>query len=162
MAKSNPVDETRIAETPKQGISRRWNGHGFFSAGGSLAKIGGRFEGGGGAVEAFIGGGVAAGAEVSAFRDTYYGAGTMRDLSHVGANVSYHFAGREKTRGVDPFVLFGVGRFFPGESRVVIHGGGGFTYWFKPRVGARFEFRAGEFQFAEYTVGAFRVGIAFR
>jgi hypothetical protein len=113
-------------------------------------------------VEAFIGGGVAAGAEVAAFRDTYYGSGTERNLSHVAANVSYHFADREKTRGMDPFVLFGVGRYFPGESRVVLHGGGGFTYWFKQRVGARFEFRIGEWQFAEYTAGAFRLGIAFR
>ena len=92
---------------------------------------------------------------------TYYGT-IQRNLRHVGANVSYHFADREKTRGMDPFVLFGVGRYFPGESRVVVHGGAGFTYWFKQRVGARFEFRIGEWQYAEYTVGAFRLGIAFR
>jgi hypothetical protein len=151
-----------VVEEPRQGKPYRWNAHGFFTAGGSLAKFGGRFKGGGGGVEAFIGRGLAAGAEVSVYRDTYYGTITMRTLDHVGANVSYHFTARERARRMDPFVLFGVGRYFPGQSRVVVHGGGGFTYWFKQRVGARFEFRVGEWQYAEYTVGAFRLGIAFR
>jgi hypothetical protein len=155
-AAASAVEELRA------GKPYRWNAHGFFTAGGSLAKIGGRFKGGGGGVEAFIGRGLAAGAEVSVYRDTYYGTIFMRNLGHVGANVSYHFAARERTRRMDPFVLFGVGRYFPGQSRVVVHGGGGFTYWFKQRVGARFEFRVGEWQYAEYTVGAFRLGIAFR
>ena len=39
-----------------------------------------------------------------------------------------------------PFVVFGVGRYFPEKSRAVVHGGAGFTYWFKQHVGARFEF----------------------
>jgi hypothetical protein len=141
-------------------MSRRLNGYGFFAAGGSLAEIGGRFTGGGGGLEVFVWRGVTAGAEVSAFRDDYYG--TTRNLRHVGGNVSYHFTNREKTRGIDPFVSFGVGRFFPGESRPVIDGGAGFNYWFKPRVGVRCEFRAGEWQYAEYTVGGFRLGITFR
>jgi hypothetical protein len=147
-------------EAPMQGRSHRWNGNGFFAVGGSLAEIGTGFKGAGGGVEAFIWRGVSAGGEVSVFRDTYGGA--TRDLRHVGANVSYHFTAREGTRRLDPFVLFGVGRYFPGQSRAVVHGGGGFTYWFKQHVGARFEFRVGEWQYAEYTVGAFRLGIAFR
>jgi len=149
------------AEAPTQGTSRRLNGYGFFAAGGSLADIGGRFTGGGGGLEVFVWRGVAAGAEVSAFRDDYYGTIT-RNLRHVGANVSYHFTDREKARGMDPFVSFGVGRFFPGESRAVIDGGAGFNYWFNPRVGVRCEFRVGEWQYAEYTVGGFRLGITFR
>jgi hypothetical protein len=148
------------AEALKQGSSHRWNGYGFFAAGGSLAEIGGRFKGGGGGLEVFIWRGFSAGAEASAFQDDYYG--TTRNLRHVGGNVSYHFAGREKTRGIDPFISFGGGRFFPGESRAVVDGGAGFNYWFNPHVAVRCEFRAGEWQYAEYTVGGFRAGITFR
>jgi hypothetical protein len=144
-------------EAPVQGRSHRWNGNGFFAVGRSLGAIGTGFKGAGGGADVFIWRGVTAGAEVSAFRDTYGGA--IRNLRRAGANGSYHFTAR---RRMDPFFLFGVGRFFPGKSKAVVHGGAGFTYWFKQHIGARFEFRVGEAQYAEYTVGAFRMGIAFR
>jgi hypothetical protein len=51
---------------------------------------------------------------VSAFRDSYYTA--VGTFGHVGAQIGYHFASREKIRGADPFITFGVGSFFPEES----------------------------------------------
>ena len=83
------------AEAPMQGWSHKWNADGFYEVGGSLAEIGAGFKGAGGGAEAFIWRGLSAGAEVSAYRDTYSGAN--RDLRHVGANVSYHFNARERT-----------------------------------------------------------------
>ncbi len=138
----------------------RWNGHGFYAAGGSMGETGAGLRGGGGGAEVFFWNRFTAGADISAFRDEYYRA--VGTLGHAGAQVGYHFAPRDKVRGMDPFVLFGVGRFFPEASRAVVHGGGGFTYWFKQRVGAQFEFRVGERQYGDNIVGLLRLGIAFR
>ena len=138
----------------------RWIAHGFFAAGSSLAENNAGFIGGGGGVEAFIWKRVTAGADASGFRDNYYRA--VGTFGHVGAQVGYHFASREKTRGVDPFILFGVGSFFPKESRPAVHGGAGLTYWFQRHIGARAEFRVGERPYGDNIDGVFRVGIAFR
>ena len=120
----------------------KWNGHVFFAAGAALGETGAGFRGGGGGVEAFVWKRVTAGADVSAFRDTYYKA--VGTFGHVGAQVGYHFAGREKIRGADPFLTFGVGCFFPEESRAALHGGVGVTYWFKRHIGARVELRVAD------------------
>jgi hypothetical protein len=132
-------------QTPAQAESRasfsyKWNVYGFFASGASLGETRAGFQGGGGGIEAFVWKRFTAAADVSAFRDQYYWAhGTF---GHAGAQVGYHFAGREKIRGTDPFLFFGAGRFFPADpedARAAVHGGFGLIYWFKQRVGARFE-----------------------
>lgn len=142
------------------GFLYKWNVHGFYAAGSALAETTAGLRGGGGGAELFVWKRFAAGADVSALHDQYYWA--LGNVGHVGAQVSYHFASREKIRGVDPFLLFGVGRFFPEESRAVVHGSFGLAYWFKPHVGARFEIRVAERQYGDNIYAILRAGIAFR
>jgi hypothetical protein len=139
----------------------RWNGYGYFAAGGGMADDGsGKFRGGGAGAEGFFWKRFTAGADVSVFQETYLRA--SRTFGHAGVNAGYHFASRAKTRGMDPFVLFGVGGFFPDEPKAVVHGGGGFTYWFSQRLGVRLELRVGERMRGDDIVSIVRLGLAFR
>jgi hypothetical protein len=100
------------------------------------------------------------GGDVSAFQDYYYRA--VGTFGHAGANAVWHFADREKEKGADPFVLFGVGRHFPEESTAVFHGGAGLTYWFHRHFGIRGEIRFGGRDYGDNIVGVFRIGVAVR
>jgi hypothetical protein len=138
----------------------RWSAHGYFAGGSSVSENNAGFKGGGGGVEAFVWKRATVGADISILRDSYYTA--VGTFGHAGAQAGYHFAGRERSRGADPFVLFGVGAYFPDESKPALHGGAGFTYWFKPRIGARFEFRVGARPYGDNVDGVARIGVAFR
>jgi hypothetical protein len=142
------------------GFRYRWNGYGYYAVGGSLGERGGNYRGGGAGAEGFFWKGFTAGADVSAFQETY--GQWSRNFGHAGVNAGYHFASRAKTRGIDPFLLFGVGGFFPDEPKAVVHGGGGFTYWFRQHIGVRFEMRINERMSGDDIVGILRLGVAFR
>jgi hypothetical protein len=144
-------------------FQNRWSGHGFLAAGGSMGETGAGFTGGGGGVEAFFWKRLAVSADVSAYRDNYYKA--VGTFGHAGGQVAYHFSSREKARGAAPFLLFGVGCYFPEESAdhiAAFHGGAGLTYWFQQRLGIHFELRLGDRPYGDNVVGIFRLGIAFR
>ncbi len=137
----------------------RWNGFGYWAGGSSLIKSQGGLSGGGGGIEAYIWKGLTVGGSLTAFHDS----DTSRGLGHGCADLSYHFAGRQKLRGMDPFLDFGLGGFFSDEAkRVEANGGGGFTYWFKDRLGIRFEFQVNQRTRGDDIVGLFRIGITFR
>ena len=140
----------------------KWNGYGFYGGGDSVVDDsgGGGFKGGGAGAEGFFWKGFTAGADASAFKETY--GRWSRNFGHAGVNAGYHFASRAKIRGMDPFVLFGVGGFFPDEPKAVVHGGGGFTYWFRQHIGFRFELRVNERMRGDDIVGIVRFGVAFR
>ena len=139
----------------------RWNGYGFFASGGTVME-GGQpgFRGGGGGFEGFLWKGITAGADVSALYEKYLNAG--HTSGHLGANLGYPFASRTKQRGMAPFVLFGVGEFFPNEPQAVVHGGAGFNYWIRRHVAVRIEFRVGARELRDDVVGTFRAGVSFR
>ena len=99
------------AQSGADELQYRWNAHGFFAAGGTMSETGASITGGGGGVEGFVWKRVTAGADVSVFHDNYYT--KIGNFGHVGGQVGYHFASREKTRGADPFVVFGIGGYFP-------------------------------------------------
>ena len=141
-------------------VEYKWNAHGYFAGGSSMGDNNAGYAGGGGGFEAFVWKRVTVGGDVSVFRDNYYTA--VGTFGHIGAQVGYHFASRDKTRGADPFVIFGVGGYFPEESSAAVHGGGGLNYWFHRRIGVRFEFRVAGRPYGDNIDGVFRAGIAFR
>jgi hypothetical protein len=155
-----------VAQTPDPGapdaaFRYRGSGYGFVGAGGTVIE-GGQpgFKGGGFGGEAFLWKGLAASADVSILSEDYLRA--RRTFGHAGVQAAYHWGNLKKVRGVDPFVLFGVGGFFPDEKRAGVHGGAGATYWFKRHVGVRFEFRVGERTINDDIVSVARIGVAFR
>ena len=66
---------------------------------------------------------------------------TKRSLMALGAlNASYHFrSGKRGSRVRDPFVTAGISLL--NGTNGFLHYGGGMNYWFRRRVGLRFEFR---------------------
>jgi hypothetical protein len=147
------------AESDPESVSR-WNGYGFYAGGSAMGETRAGLTGGGGGAEAYLWKRLAVGADISGFTDRYYRmAGAV---GHAGAQAVWHFASREKARGADPFLAFGVGRHFPEQSRAVYHGGAGLHYWFRDHVGARFEFRVAERQHGDNVYGVFRLGVVFR
>lgn len=123
------------------------------NGGGTGAQVGAGAEG-------LIYKGVGAGAELSYLSTV---TGFRSGVGVFSPNASYHFLNATKSGKLVPFVTGGYTLFF---RNGVAHGfnyGGGVNYWFKERVGLRFEVRdqvlvnngTGHF------VG-FRAGISFR
>ena len=88
--------------------------------------------------EAVLKKGIGVGAELGAlaFRDDF--AGTV--LGVLSPNGYYHFRHGRGVR-VDPFVTAGYSLLFRTGHANYANYGGGVTYWFHPRLGARLEFR---------------------
>lgn len=148
-------------QTGEEQPQQRWNAHGYYAGGSSTVESAGSFQGGGGGVEAFVWKRLSAGLDGSFFQDKYYGHG--QTFGHVGVQAAWHFASREKARGVDPFLLVGAGTFFPEKhAGLAAHGGAGLNYWFHRHVGARFEFRVGGRPYNDDVYGMMRLGIALR
>lgn len=137
----------------------RWSAHGFFAGGSSVGDNQAGFRGGGGGVNAHVWRGLTVGGDVSAYQDNYYKA--VGTFGHAGTQVGYHFS-RDEDGTLEPFVLFGVGAYFPEKSSAAVHGGGGLIYWFKPRLGFRLELRAGARPYGDNVDAIFRIGISFR
>jgi hypothetical protein len=92
----------------------------------------------GGGAEGVFWKGLGAGGEIGA----YYPIRSFRSvIGLASASATYHFtAGREDTKW-DPFIVGGYTLFFRSSSISGFHAGGGLTYWFHRRIGARVEFR---------------------
>jgi hypothetical protein len=84
------------------------------------------------------------------FRDTVVGLGS--------ANGYYHFRG-DRTVRFDPYASMGYSALFRREHVNLFNYGGGLTYWVRPDVGFRAEFRdrAG----SGMHLWSFRVGVSF-
>lgn len=103
--------------------------------------------------------GLGAGADISAAYPYRYVRGAI-GLASVSA--VYHFtAGREDTKW-DPFVLGGYTLMFRSGTAHAYHVGGGMTYWFHRRLGARVEFRDQRDRYSELAFPVVRFGISFR
>jgi hypothetical protein len=64
-----------------------------------------------------------------------YGAGIL------SVNSSYHFLNASKSRKLVPFATGGFSLLYNSDSPLGANFGGGVTYWFKDRLGVRFEVR---------------------
>src|SRR5215210_5711189 len=114
----------------------------------------------GGGGEGFIKGGLSAGAEIG-------GIGPAdrldRGLGLFSTNVGYHFLKASQSGKVVPFVSGGYTLFFRGGADNGVNFGGGVNYWFKDRLGLRFEFRDHVFvPYPDTHLLGFRVGLMFR
>lgn len=144
------------------------NGYVFFAPGGvsccGHTAMTVQFGAGG---EAVLGWGIGVGAEIAAL-------GTRQDFadSVVGAfspNGYYHFVHGRRAKA-DPFVTAGYTLLFRSGHTNLFNFGGGVNYWFRPKLGARVEFRdfvyhsGGGFGFNGTTINYWgvRVGLAFR
>jgi hypothetical protein len=84
-------------------------------------------------------------------------------LGVASVDAQYHFLNASQSRKVVPFVTGGYSLLFRSGALNAVNLGGGVNYWFKERVGLRFEVRD---HFPPENADAhfigFRVGITFR
>jgi len=146
---------------PTQSTTDVGNSYGYL-----FAAPGGTSDGGGGTLHIGGGGegvfknGAGIGAEVGYITPfESFGDG----LGIFSVNGSYHFLKSSKSEKVVPFVTGGYTGFFRGGYANGVNFGGGVNYWFKPRVGLRFEFRDNVFlQEGSAHFLNVRVGLTFR
>ena len=83
-------------------------------------------------------------------------------FTFLTGQAGYHFVNRKAPLKWDPFVTFGTGAVFGSEggSGWTANLGGGAVYWFKPKMGIRFELRFHGMVDEAITTG--RIGITFR
>ena len=144
-------------QDPVKPFRYRGNAYGIANLGACIHGYG--FAGGGGGGEVLVFQGLSVGGE-----GTYNTFSDGWAMGFLNAQVGYHFGNRNKRVGIDPFISGGAGlAIFESGGRQEAGGnfGGGATYWFKERVGLRFEGRA-------MTVGRSdlvfvgRIGVSFR
>ena len=145
------------AQTPQTPFVYRGNGYGFTNVGVCIHGYG--FVGGGGGGEVLVYKGLSVGGEGSynTFNDGW-------QIGTLTGQVGYHFGDRKKRFGMDPFFTGGIGGAFSrrnGRMGASGNAGGGGTYWFKERVGLRFEGRALYVNRGELIVVG-RIGVSFR
>lgn len=81
----------------------------------------------------------------------------------LSVNGSYHFRNATASGKVVPFVTGGWSLAFRSGSANGVNFGGGIDYWFKDRLGLRFEVRDHVFNdFSSTHLVGFRVGLSFR
>jgi hypothetical protein len=138
---------------------RQYNGnyHAFGVMG--ACQHGYRLFGGGAGAEGLVGKGVSLGADVS--YQSFAGGG---GFNMITGQFGYHFVDRSKPLRWDPFVTLGAGGAFASEGggSATVNFGGGFNYWFKPRIALRAEFRAHALAQAEEVLASARIGLSFR
>ena len=141
-----------------QGSEHRGQGYAFvapggFTEGGSTLHFGVGGEG-------FVYKGLGVGGEIG-----YLGA--TRSLGEgfgvLSPNVSYHFLNASKSGKFVPFVTGGYTLLFRSGTANAFNVGGGVNYWFKERVGLRFEVRHHVPTYTDLTgFYGIRIGLAFR
>lgn len=149
-----------VAPKAQQTTNEKGYGYGYvFTAPGGASSGGGTLHIGGGG-EGILRNGVGIGAElgyITPFEAIGDGLGTF------SVNGSYHFLKASKSEKVTPFLTAGYTGFFRGGYANGVNFGGGVNYWFKERVGLRFEFRDNIFA-ADGTAHLLnvRIGLTFR
>jgi hypothetical protein len=89
--------------------------------------------------EGIIHKGLGVGGEIGYFR--HLGFGSDSGLGLLSINPTYHFMNASESRKLVPFATGGFSLFFRSGSAIGGNFGGGITYWFKDRIGVRFELR---------------------
>ncbi len=156
-AAQTPVPPAKQASAAN--IDRRAQGYVFFgpgaTSGSSTTWV--NFGGGG---EGFVKGGLSVGGEVAGFTPA---SAFDNGFGILSANAGYHFLKASRSGKVVPFVSGGYSLFFRSSAASGVNFGGGVDYWFKDRVGLRFEIR--DHVIVEYPdthYAGFRVGLTFR
>lgn len=160
-AQNNSAPASSNSTSTQSGTNHRGYGYVFIAPGGIVSPDGSaatlHFGGGG---EGLIKGGFGVGGEIGGL--TY-----VRSFSSAigvfSAGANYHFLNASKSGKVVPFVNGGYTLFFRDGVANGVHFGGGVNYWFKERVGLRFEVRdhfAVQYPEAHYV--GFRFGMTFR
>lgn len=160
-AQTNSTPASTAAAITSTQPAKEYRGHGyvFVAPGvvtsGSTATL--HFGGGG---EGLIRGGFSAGAEIG-------GLVPVRDFSEgfgiLSADAGYHFLKASQSGKVVPFVNGGYTLFFRSGVANGVNFGGGVNYWFKERVGLRFEVRDHvAVEIPETHFIGFRIGLTFR
>jgi len=112
----------------------------------------------GAGAEGFLYRGLAAGGDIAyVFPRGYANEG----IGLLTLNPSYHFVNAERSNRFVPFVTGGYALAFRAGAANLFNFGGGATYWFFRRFGARFEVRNYRTTTEDATT-EFRFGIAFR
>ena len=139
--------------------NRRAQGYVFFgpgaTSGSSTTWV--NFGGGG---EGFVKGGLSVGGEISGYSPAK---SFDEGFGILSANVGYHFLKASQSGKVVPFATGGYSWFCRSAAASGVNFGGGVDYWFKERVGLRFEVR--DHVIVEYPdthYAGFRVGLTFR
>lgn len=140
------------------GSDRRAHGYVFVAPGVvSPGSTGTLHIGGGG--EGLVKGGFSVGAEIGALAP-YQDFGAVFGI--FSADAGYHFLKASQSGKVVPFVNGGYTLFFRSGVDNGINFGGGVNYWFKERVGLRFEVRDHVPVPTNVHFVGFRVGLTFR
>ena len=149
------------AQSSKSGSDRRGYGYVFAAPGVAASEFGSaatmHFGVGG---EGLIKGGFGVGGEIGGMAPVESFSSGFGVFS-AGAN--YHFLNASKSGKVVPFVNGGYTMFFRSGVANGGHFGGGVNYWFKERVGLRFEVRDHVVSdFGQTHFVGFRFGLTFR
>ena len=141
------------------GENRQVQGYVFFgpgaTSGSSTTWV--NFGGGG---EGFVKGGLSVGGEIAGYTPA---SRFDEGFGILSANAGYHFLKASKSGKVVPFASGGYSLFFRNSAASGVNFGGGVDYWFKERIGLRFEVR--DHVLVEYPdthYAGFRVGLTFR
>ncbi|MCW5962493.1 MAG: hypothetical protein KIT83_00535 [Bryobacterales bacterium] len=135
----------------------RYSGSAFAHGTVGACAHGVAFGGVGGGVEGLVWKGLSLGAAGSA--NTFVRGPNIYLLT---GQVGYHFVDRNRPRGSDPFVSFGMGfgTSLHGRSSGSANLGGGLNYWVSNHVGIRMEGRV--IGITSDGIGVLQLGVAFR
>lgn len=157
LAAQTPAPPAKSANTTNN--ERRVQGYVFFGPGATSGSstTWANFGGGG---EGFVKGGLSVGAELGGFTPAK---AFDEGFGILSANAGYHFLKASKSGKVVPFASGGYSLFFRSGSASGVNFGGGVDYWFKERIGLRFEVRDHILvEYPETHYAGFRVGLTFR
>ena len=114
----------------------------------------------GGGGEAGLVRGLTAGAELAYMHGNAGRYSSQYSMGMASLNASYHWGIRNRNRNVTPFSTWGYTHGFnEAGNGSFFNLGAGAHYWFRPRLGVRFEFRDTA---REAATVFFRIGLAFR
>ena len=134
-------------------------GYGYVYAGPLGSEAGAGFTAGGGG-DGLIYHGLSLGGDFTLLSP---GSRWGRSFGAVAVNGGYHFTQADSSGKFVPFVTAGPMAFFGDGVGYGFNAGGGVNYWFKERLGARFEFRAHTPVNTDLqTMYGFRIGLTFR
>jgi len=143
-------------DAPSSFAPTRGQGYTYFAVSKAGDDIGDAMNFGTGG-EGFLTKGLAAGGDVGyMFTSGRFGNG----IGLASANLSYHFREMDPDGHWVPFVTGGYTLAFRGAAAGLVNYGGGVTYWFRPHLGVRAEFR--NHQSGGFSMPSFRFGFSFR
>ncbi|HMV86088.1 MAG TPA: hypothetical protein PLD20_27885 [Blastocatellia bacterium] len=153
------LSASSVLPVTQSGKERKALGYVFFGPGAVLPGESSTFLNFGGGGEGFVKGGLSVGAEIGGYVPAKQ---FDEGIGILNAGVGYHFLKASKSGKVVPFVNGGYSLLFRSGAENGVHFGGGLHYWFKDRVGLRFEVRDQvAVSYNAHFVG-FRFGLSFR